>query len=78
MEELSLDQIKKKSDLEKDVDFERSDLTYNHKTLVPLLVVVSPICVLIFFFIIDLLRIPPGFQSGMDFTDKGEIRDIYI
>lgn len=41
MEELSLDQIKKKSDLEKDVDFER-----------------------------NLLRIPPGFQSGMDFTDK--------
>lgn len=53
-------------------------LTYNHKTLVPLLVVASPICVLIFFFIIDLLRIPPGFKSGMDFTDKGEIRDIYI
>lgn len=25
MEELSLDQIKKKSDLEKDIDFERSD-----------------------------------------------------
>lgn len=25
MEELSLDQIKKKTDLEKDVDFERSD-----------------------------------------------------
>lgn len=25
MEELSLDQIKKKSDLEKDIDFEKSD-----------------------------------------------------
>lgn len=51
-------------------------LSYNNKTLV-LHVVVSPICVLIFF-VIDLLRIPPGFKSGMDFTDKGKIKDIYI
>lgn len=53
-------------------------LSYINKTLVPLLVVVSPICVLIFFFIVDLLKIPPGFKSGMDFTDKGKIKDIYI
>ncbi|CAJ1083226.1 helicase SKI2W [Xyrichtys novacula] len=42
MEELSLDQIKKKSELEEDIDFEN-----------------------------DLLRVPPGFKAGMDFTDKG-------
>uniref|UniRef100_A0A674MBZ4 SKI2 subunit of superkiller complex n=1 Tax=Takifugu rubripes TaxID=31033 RepID=A0A674MBZ4_TAKRU len=41
MEELSLEQIQKPSDLETDVDFER-----------------------------DLLRIPPGFKSGIDFTEK--------
>ncbi|XP_068188330.1 superkiller complex protein 2 [Antennarius striatus] len=41
MEELSLEQIKKKSELEEDVDFEN-----------------------------DLLKIPPGFKVGMDFTDK--------
>uniref|UniRef100_UPI0037E9738F superkiller complex protein 2 n=1 Tax=Semicossyphus pulcher TaxID=241346 RepID=UPI0037E9738F len=41
MEELSLDQIKKKSELEEDVDFEN-----------------------------DLLKVPPGFKAGMDFTDK--------
>lgn len=28
MEELTLDQIKKKSDLEKDIDFENGDLPY--------------------------------------------------
>ena len=28
MEELTLDQIKKKSDLEKDIDFENGDLSY--------------------------------------------------
>lgn len=53
-------------------------LSYNDNTMVPLLVVVSPIFVLILFFIIDLLRIPPGFKSGIGFTDKGKIKDIYI
>lgn len=74
MEELSLDQIKKKSDLEKDIDFERSEFEINNKTMVPLLAVKPPVCGFIVFFIIDLLRIPPGFKSGIDFTDKGEIR----
>ncbi|XP_061885977.1 helicase SKI2W [Entelurus aequoreus] len=41
MEELTLDQIKNKSELEQEIDFEN-----------------------------DLLRIPPGFKAGMDFTDK--------
>ncbi|KAM3596251.1 uncharacterized protein V6R79_011106 [Siganus canaliculatus] len=41
MEELSLDQIKTKSELEEDIDFEN-----------------------------DLLRVPAGFKTGMDFTDK--------
>lgn len=26
---------------------------------------------LIIYFFIDLLKIPPGFKVGMDFTDKG-------
>ncbi|XP_029976354.1 superkiller complex protein 2 [Salarias fasciatus] len=41
MEELTLDQIKVKSELEEDIDFEN-----------------------------DLLKVPPGFKAGMDFTDK--------
>uniref|UniRef100_A0A3Q1G5P9 SKI2 subunit of superkiller complex n=1 Tax=Acanthochromis polyacanthus TaxID=80966 RepID=A0A3Q1G5P9_9TELE len=41
MEELTLDQIKKKSELEEEIDFEN-----------------------------DLLKIPPGLKTGMDFTDK--------
>ncbi|KAG7500884.1 helicase SKI2W [Solea senegalensis] len=41
MEELTLEQIKKKSELEQDIDFEN-----------------------------DLLKIPPGFKAGIDFSDK--------
>ncbi|CAN9492989.1 unnamed protein product [Ophioblennius macclurei] len=41
MEELTLEQIKVKSALQEDVDFEN-----------------------------DLLKVPPGFKAGMDFTDK--------
>ncbi|XP_058474761.1 helicase SKI2W [Solea solea] len=41
MEELTLEQIKKKSELEQDIDFEN-----------------------------DLLKIPPGFKAGVDFSDK--------
>uniref|UniRef100_A0A3P8VTK8 SKI2 subunit of superkiller complex n=1 Tax=Cynoglossus semilaevis TaxID=244447 RepID=A0A3P8VTK8_CYNSE len=41
MEELTLEQIQKKSEFEEDVDFEN-----------------------------DLLKIPPGFKAGMDFSDK--------
>lgn len=37
MEELSLDQIKKTSDLEKDVDFERGDVSSNNKSVRSLL-----------------------------------------
>lgn len=32
----------------------------------------------IFFFTIDLLRIPPGFKSGIDFTDKGKNIIYYV
>uniref|UniRef100_A0A8C7X4H9 SKI2 subunit of superkiller complex n=1 Tax=Oryzias sinensis TaxID=183150 RepID=A0A8C7X4H9_9TELE len=41
MEELSLDEIRKKSELEEEIDFEK-----------------------------DLLKVPPGFKFGMDFTSK--------
>ncbi|XP_022538822.2 helicase SKI2W [Astyanax mexicanus] len=41
MEELTLEQIKKKSELEEDIDFEH-----------------------------DLLAVPPGLKTGMDFSDK--------
>uniref|UniRef100_A0A3P9I6U1 SKI2 homolog, superkiller viralicidic activity 2-like n=1 Tax=Oryzias latipes TaxID=8090 RepID=A0A3P9I6U1_ORYLA len=41
MEELSLDEIRKKSELEEEIDFEK-----------------------------DLLKVPPGFKVGMDFTSK--------
>uniref|UniRef100_A0A672ILF3 SKI2 homolog, superkiller viralicidic activity 2-like n=1 Tax=Salarias fasciatus TaxID=181472 RepID=A0A672ILF3_SALFA len=44
MEELTLDQIKVKSELEEDIDFEN-----------------------------DLLKVPPGFKAGMDFTDKDQL-----
>lgn len=53
-------------------------LSYSDKTSVPLIVVVSSICVIIFFFVIDLLKIPPGFTSGMDFTDRGKIEVVTI
>uniref|UniRef100_A0A3Q3WN29 Uncharacterized protein n=1 Tax=Mola mola TaxID=94237 RepID=A0A3Q3WN29_MOLML len=49
MEELSLDQIKKKSELEEDIDFEK-----------------------------DLLRIPPGFKAGMDFTGKAAVKSVLL
>uniref|UniRef100_A0A8C7X5P6 SKI2 subunit of superkiller complex n=1 Tax=Oryzias sinensis TaxID=183150 RepID=A0A8C7X5P6_9TELE len=43
MEELSLDEIRKKSELEEEIDFEK-----------------------------DLLKVPPGFKFGMDFTSKAK------
>lgn len=44
MEELSLEQIKKTSDLEKDVDFERGDVRSNNKSVRSLLTVMLHVC----------------------------------
>lgn len=44
MEELSLEQIQKPSDLETDVDFERGDVSSNDESLRSLLTVMLHIC----------------------------------
>lgn len=75
MEALTLDQIKKKSELEEDIDFfENGDSKLNCD------ICDMQLCKILFFFLLyflfsltDLLRVPPGFKSGMDFTDKGYI-----
>lgn len=72
MEELSLDQIKKKSELEEDIDFEKGDLHLYHKVMVTLVNCQELMLThVIFVFIIGLLKIPPGFRVGMDFSSKG-------
>lgn len=75
MEELSLEQIKKKSELEEDIDFEKGDFDFDlecHKIMVTLVICqVLMLKHVIFVSFIDLLKIPPGFRVGMDFSSKG-------
>uniref|UniRef100_A0A8C1AR72 SKI2 subunit of superkiller complex n=1 Tax=Cyprinus carpio carpio TaxID=630221 RepID=A0A8C1AR72_CYPCA len=69
MEELTLEQITKKSELEEEIDFEKGRWS------------VSIICECVerqrncdsLFLVLDLLTVPPGLKAGMDFTDKGLI-----
>uniref|UniRef100_A0A8C2DYD2 SKI2 homolog, superkiller viralicidic activity 2-like n=1 Tax=Cyprinus carpio TaxID=7962 RepID=A0A8C2DYD2_CYPCA len=69
MEELTLEQITKKSELEEEIDFEKGRWS------------VSIICECVerqrncdsLFLVLDLLTVPPGLKTGMDFTDKGLI-----
>lgn len=73
MEELSLEQIKKKSELEEDIDFEKGDFDLEcHEIMVTLVICqVLMLTHVLFVSFIDLLKIPPGFRVGMDFSSKG-------
>lgn len=62
-----MEQIKKKSELEEDMDFEKGD--FDLVTLV--ICQVLTLTHVKFVSFIDLLKIPPGFRVGMDFSSKG-------
>lgn len=74
MEELTLDQIKTKSELEEDIDFENGNYYFFFalKNNVETCVVILTLWFICYFPLLDLLKVPPGLKAGMDFTDKGK------